>query len=274
MNIPQYFNSPIIVPPVPCDDPTAGVPSNNSVPVCYPHTDRHNPPQRNFKTVTYRPLPDSSIAQFGQWITGYDFSSINDDLAPGDQAQALENTLITRLDEYCPIKVIRVGPQDKAWVNQEIKQIKRKKHREYTKKGKTEKYKQLSQLFDEKYKAAAEHYLISKIDALKETKPGKAFKILKDMGAQPGDCTDDHSFALPNHQAQNLSPKQSAEKKADHFASISQEYPPLNLDLLPDRVRQNLSTKTNPPIISEHECYQKIKAAKKPQSGVPGDLPS
>ena len=34
MNIPQYYKSPIIVPPVPCDDPTAGVPSDHSVPVC------------------------------------------------------------------------------------------------------------------------------------------------------------------------------------------------------------------------------------------------
>ena len=39
-NIPQYYNSLSIVPPITCDNPDDGVPSNHWVPVCYPHTDR------------------------------------------------------------------------------------------------------------------------------------------------------------------------------------------------------------------------------------------
>ena len=78
------------------------------------------------------------------------------------------------------------------------------------------------------------------MDSLKDTQPGKAYKILKDMGAQPGDCTDSHTFTLPNHQLANLTDQQSAEQIANHFASISQEYKPLDLDLLPDRVKSNL----------------------------------
>ena len=128
--------------------------------------------------------------------------------------------MVSQLDRLCPMKEGKVGSQDKAWVSQEIKQIKRRKQREWVKRGKTEKYKQLSKQFDEKYNAAAKHYLRSKIDALKEAKPGKAFKILKDMGAQPGDCTDNHSFSLPSHQEQNLTPKQAAEEIAEHFPNI------------------------------------------------------
>ena len=43
---------------------------------------------------------------------------------------------------------------------------------------------------------------------------------------------------------------------------------------LPARVRLRLSSKSTQPVISEMECYQRIVSAKKPQSGVPGDLPS
>ena len=46
-NVPDMYKSPIIVPPVPCDDPSAGVPSDHSVPVCVPHTDRHSRPVRS-----------------------------------------------------------------------------------------------------------------------------------------------------------------------------------------------------------------------------------
>ena len=113
-----------------------------------------------------------------------------------------------------------------------------------------------------------------KIDGLKEAEPGKAYKILKNLGAQPGDCDDSQTFSLPGHLTENLSDQQSAERIADHFASISSEYNPLDLDLVPDRVRQKLSTESTPPKISEYECYEKIMKAKKPQSGVPGDLPA
>ena len=94
------------------------------------------------------------------------------------------------------------------------------------------------------------------------------------MGAQPGDCTDSHTFTLPNHQADNLSDQESAERIAQHFANISNEYKPLDLDSLPERVKVKLSSLSTPPVISEHECFEKIVKAKKPQSGVPGDLPA
>ena len=42
MDIPQCYNSPVIVPPVPCDNPNMGKPSDHSVPVSYPHTDRYS----------------------------------------------------------------------------------------------------------------------------------------------------------------------------------------------------------------------------------------
>ena len=273
-NVPQLYKTPVIVPPVPCDDPSSGVPSDHSVPVCYPHTDPQRPPVRNYKTISYRPIPHTGIAQFGQWITAQNFSEISDTLTSDQFAQKLEDILVSKLDQYCPMKTVRLGSQDKAWVNKEIKQISRQKQREWVKNGKTEKYKHLSKKFKTKYKAAAEQFMRGKIDSLKETEPGKAFKILKDMGAQPGDCIDNHGFTLPSHQAEKLTPKQSADRIAEYFANISKEFPPLNTELLPERVKKNLLKETTPPTVSEFECYKKIKAAKKPQSGVPGDLPS
>ena len=65
--------------------------------------------------------------------------------------------------------------------------------REYNKKQRSAKYRKLAEEFDAKYKNAAENYMRNKVDSLKETKPGQAYKILKNMGAQPGDCTDDNS---------------------------------------------------------------------------------
>ena len=62
---------------------------------------------------------------------------------------------------------------------------------------------------------------------------------------------DDCTFILPSHQEANLSDQECAERIAQHFASISGEYPPLNPDLLPERVKDRLADRTKPPVISE-----------------------
>ena len=82
---------------------------------------------------------------------------------------------------------------------------------------------------------------------LKDSQPGKAYNVLKSMGAHPGDCSDDQTFTLPAHQEDDLTDQQCAERIAEHFASISQEYRPLNANLLPDRVKSRLVDGTNPP---------------------------
>ena len=68
-NLFPYYNAPIIIPPVQPDVPGHGVASDHSVPLCVPHTDPKNPPKREYKTKVSRPLPESKIYEFGQWIT-------------------------------------------------------------------------------------------------------------------------------------------------------------------------------------------------------------
>ena len=93
------------------------------------------------------------------------------------------------------------------------------------------------------------------------------------MGAQPGDCSDTNTFTLPSHESESLTEEESAERIATHFAEISNELPALDINSLPARVQTKLSSTQKPPIISEYETYNKIRAAKKPKSGIPNDLP-
>ena len=127
--------------------------------------------------------------------------------------------------------------------------------------------------FDKKYKAAAARYIRTKVEDLKEAEPGKAYDILKTLGSQPG-CTEDLTFSLPGHKEQNLSDEECANRIAEHFAKISAEFSPLNPTLLPDRVKVKLNDGSTAPTITEHDCYAKMRAAKKPKSVIPGDLPT
>ena len=271
MNLYKYYNSPIIVPPIAPDNPLKGVPSDHSIPLCSPYTDKVKPPERNYRTINYRPLPDSKLREFGTWLVTEDWSILDEFVTPTEKVEKFESTIIEKLDSFCPVKSFRVSSQDKPWINAELKRIDRLKNREYLKRGKSEKYKELAAKFSSKYKIETQKYLRRNLDDLKDCKPGQAYSVLKRMGAMPGDCVDKDSFTLPNHAG--LTNEQSAEKIADYFAQISQEYPPLDIKLLPSHVIENLSTYSYPPTVTEHETYRKIVAAKKPKSGVPGDIP-
>ena len=110
------------------------------------------------------------------------------------------------------------------------------------------------------------------MDELMDCKPGQAYNVLKRIVTGSGDCTDSNTFTL-GHVSENLSAEQSAERIANYFAEISQEFSPLDKNLLPPHVQSKLESESKPPSISEYDAYKKIKSAKKPKSGVPGDLP-
>ena len=118
--------------------------------------------------------------------------------------------------------------------------------REYKKRCKSAKYKGLKSSYDEKLKKAAQDYLEKICRSLKEDDTGKVYRCLKQMGAQTGNCSDDGSFTLISHLEDNLTSKQSRERIAQHFAQISQEFPQLNFDLLPEEVKTKLDKPVDP----------------------------
>ena len=138
------------------------------------------------------------------------------------------------------------------------------------------KYLRLKGKYDQKFEKAATDYLNKSVRTLMEDDPATAYRCLKRLAAQPGDHPDEGSFTLESHQVDNLTPEQSIERIAQHFANISQEFLPLNYNLLPADVRDNIDQpicESKIPELPDHDVYQKIRKSKKPKSSVPGDLP-
>ena len=173
-----------------------------------------------------------------------------------------------------PQKSVKISLNfDKPFMTSDLKKLDRQVKREYRKHSKSAKYLRLKEVYDRKYQQAATSYLEKNVWSLKNDDPGKAYKNLKKLGAQPGDYQDEGTFTLPSHQDENLSIEESTERIAQHFASISQQYPPLNHELLPASVKTKLAnvTEEEVPILTEEEVWKKISQSKKPKSAVPGD---
>ena len=69
---------------------------------------------------------------------------ISEKITATEQAQKLQELLLSKLDAYCPLETFKLSSQDKAWINAELKQLNRRKMREWQKRGKTEKYEKLA----------------------------------------------------------------------------------------------------------------------------------
>ena len=277
INIPEHYPPPCIVPPVPADNPAKGCPSDHSTVVATPLSKPGMETSINeYTTKTCRPLPESGKVEFGQWIMHENWDCIQPDDPTDVQVEVLQNLMTEKLNLIFPTKTVRITQKDKCYINADIKKLDRLVKREYRKHGKSQKYLKLLEKYDLKMKKAAADHLEKNVRSLKESDPGKAYSTLKKMGAQPGDMLDDGSFSLISHLEKNLTNKESVEQIADHFSKISQEYPPININSLPEQVQLKLSSRLdemNIPILDELDVYRKIKKTKKPKAGVPGDLP-
>lgn len=274
-NLHLFYQIPVIIPPVKPDNPTRGVPSDHSIPVASPLTSAYQN-TREYKVSYVRPLPESGIVEFEQWMNSLEWQPMLETSSPSDQVEILENTFETKMQTIFPLKKVKISSDDKPFITAELKKLDRKIKRIYSKSGKTDRYDILKKSYDLKYKKAARKYIEKNVADLKYENPGKAYSTLKKMGAAPGDCNDEGSFSLQNHLDRNLTTEQCVEEIADHFARISQEYPPLDVARLPPDVQLKVKQPANPqdlPEVSAEEVLMKIKKSKIPKSSVPGDLP-
>ena len=83
-------------------------------------------------------------------------------------------------------------------------------------------------------------------------------------------------FPLQSHTEDDLTPAQSAERLADYFSLISQEFEPICVARFPPSIKAKLEagkTDMAKPVLEEWQVYEKLRKSRKPNSLVPGDLP-
>ena len=95
---------------------------------------------------------------------------------------------------------------------------------------------------------------------------------MKKIAARPGDH-DSPTFSLTEHVEANLTAMESSNKICQFFSLISQEYAPLNVLDLPERVQAKLhDDPCQHPYLEDHIVYEGLKKGKKTCS-VPGNIP-
>ena len=150
------------------------------------------------------------------------------------------------------------------WVTKEIKDFDRRCKREYSKNKKSAKWKSLNEEFKRKCAKGKTDYSKNIVNDLKLSNPSQWYSKIKRMSSQ------ERESEIIVQELVGMSPKLQAEKIADQFSGVSNQYQPLNSNDIDIR---NLSDDRPPPVINPYEVYLKIKSVKKKTATVIGDIP-
>ena len=145
-------------------------------------------------------------------------------------------------------------------MNTELRILRRQKSREYYKNKKSKKFIELQSKYQKIKNENTKQYIQNEIESLKSLNLKDFFRKIKNIGARIGESKND-TFTLSSHVEEKLTPTEAAEKIAQHFSSISQEFSPIDTDSLPERVRNKIfhpDVSINCPIIQEFQVYEKV----------------
>ena len=139
----------------------------------------------------------------------------------------------------------------------------KKKQREYFKNRKSPKWRELNSKFQKLKRKYIREFYIDATKGLKTANPSKFYSIVKKIGCLSANA----NFNI--EEIENLSDIQAAEKIADYFANVSNQYKPVDFCKLPAYLPS-----PQPPQVSEADVYLKLKKLKNTKSTHPLDLPN
>ena len=116
----SYYQIPITLPPLDNDVTNSGKPSDHLI-VLWKPISASEPQLRNRKVVTFRPLPESGLVLFGEWLKKQTWDKVKGATTDHEKADKFQNLLLDSLDKYLPTKTIKISSKDKPWYNLKLK---------------------------------------------------------------------------------------------------------------------------------------------------------
>ena len=259
-DVPNLFHPPTTLSPLQVDQDKLGKDSDHEIVVLAPISNIQYKRERKKRTVLTRPLPDSQIAKFEQELISFPLAEVFMNKTVNDQVGIFHDFLRTNLDKHFPEKTTKMSSLDRNWFSPQLKQLNRAMKREFYSHRKSKKYKKLKKL----KKSTIRSFYSGFVTDLKSINPGKWYKMAKKIGAvdqMTGGDTQVESLS-------NYNNSECAQKIAQHFAAISNEYEPVDISQLPCYLPA-----LPPPQLEEYEVYERINRIKKTKSTLPIDIP-
>ena len=262
----SFYNQPVTKPPIQNDADKNGKPSDHLVVLMRPLSSSLEVQPRKYRTVKFRPLPQSGIDKMKKWIQYHDWDDFYKCKGANEKAEILQKVLRDKFEAFFPEKSFKVCGEDKPWITKEVKKLDRSRKREFSRHGKTKKWEKLNEKFEEKSLREKENYYSNIVQDLKTSNQGQWYSKLKRMSEsenkkQSNICVDE----ISHHSNQT-----QAEMIADHYTQISNQYKPLENADIPGELYNPASL---PPYVAPYKVHRAIKSMNRKSATLSDDIP-
>ena len=128
----KYYSTPVTKTPIENDN-YSGRPSDHLVVLWRPLIQHIPYSPRKYKTVEFRPLPESGISLFGRWLSEQRWNEVLRESTIDRKAEVFQQMIYSKYCQYFPLKTLKVSDSDQPWYMEKFKELDRRKKREYDK---------------------------------------------------------------------------------------------------------------------------------------------
>ena len=262
----RYYQEPSCLKPLDPDPNKNGAPSDHRIVIARPINTIDNKPVRNIRKVLVRPIPQSGLALFRDWLMDQTWDQIYQAESAHTKAEVFQLMLVNKFEEIFPQKVRKISSDDQPWISFKLKKLDRKRKRVFHKERRSEKWKELNKKFKKEVKSAKSEFYKNKIEELKLKNPKQWYSCLKNITA-----FDQIKNEEPNVQElRHLPDQEQADKIAEEFAKIQNSYEPLKKE---DIVIPLFDDK-DVPKFSPAQVWLALRKLNTHKATVSGDLPA
>ena len=130
----DLYREPSILPPMTVDEGKIGVDSDHQGVEALPRTNVDSKGSKLREEVKVQTFPEAGLAEFGIKLMTEDWSWLEDcNESSSELVAKFENHAETMVKHQFPIKTVLVGKQDLPYFTEELRNLKRKRQREYRK---------------------------------------------------------------------------------------------------------------------------------------------
>ncbi|XP_071948788.1 uncharacterized protein [Antedon mediterranea] len=218
-------------------------------------------PKNDHFAVKIRPMKDSSMRQFGQWLVDYEWNNVYDLMDTNDKTVMLATTLQNAYYSNFPTELLKMRSTDHPWLTKRVKQLIKQRQKAYVKFGKSSKWKKLRNGVQKAIMDVKKSYYQDAISGLHNSDSSKWHKNVGKLC----NLNQKQSFSIPG-----LNEKETAESINQHFADVCCQLPALDQNNLP----AYLPSSQPPPEIYPGQVQRLLQSIKPKKAGHPEDLPA
>ena len=182
------------------------------------------------------------------------------------KSEVLQTLLLNKYNEFFPEKTQNVSSDDQPFYNDKLSRLRRRKGREYRKHRRSEKWLKLEKVYNDQLVLAKKSFYRRKIKNLRKVNPGKWYNELKKLTS----FDQQKSEEIIVESIKDLTIPEQAERIADKFAEVSNEYDKLRTE----DIEIPHFTDEDIPQFTEDQVKKVLREMNTKKSNVHGDIPA